>query len=524
MRARWSRNAVQFTAKPPQPKAQTPLPVPFLSRVAPWRSPSLNGVGWRRPALALWLYLAGCSARATERGNAASWAREPLQYRVRVAATLDQVDVSACGLLAGEWIAGRGEAKGRLRYARWLDPPLARLPAPDGVIQLGERARRGCFGYGVSLHEGGSLSALVARAEQSVLASPNAWLWRPRRRTPELRAELALELPRGMSASLPWAFEARGSAREQDQANGRYLLDAGAFAFDSYAAFGRFETLRAEAHGAVASAALLGPLPKLDRAQGERWLSEALHIGAQSDGRFPARALQLVVVPGGAGREPFGNVARGGGASVLMFVPTSFGGAELRRDWVLPHELSHLLLPFVAREDAWLPEGLATYYQELLRARAGVISTQEALANIAQALRSAAHEGTGRSLAEESRAMHRTHAYRSVYWGGAGQLLVADVELRRGSGGKKTLDRLLTALRAESHGLTALSAQAVLARLDALGGGALFGALARHAESQAFPDFEPTLRALGVRADGTLSETAPLAAVRDALFSPQSEK
>jgi predicted metalloprotease with PDZ domain len=209
---------------------------------------------------------------------------------------------------------------------------------------------------------------------------------------------------------------------------------------------------------------------------------------------------------------------------VLMFVPRNFGPAELRRDWVLPHELSHLLLPFVAREDAWLPEGLATYYQELLRARAGVLSKQQALANIADALRSAVHEGTGRSLAAESRAMHQTHAYRSVYWGGAGQLLIADVELRRRSGGAKTLDGLLAALRAESPGLTPLSAQAVLARLDALGGVTLFGALARHVETHAFPDFEPTLAALGVRADGTLSEAAPLAALRDALFAAQSAK
>lgn len=475
---------------------------------------------WRRPALALWLSLAGCGARAPANGDPAGEAREPLNYRVRVAATLDQVDVSVCGLLAGEWIAGRSEAASRLRYARWLDPPAAQLPAAEGVIQLGARPRRGCFGYGVSLHEGGSLSAVVARVEQSVLASPNAWLWRPRRRAPELRAELVLELPEGMSASLPWAVD----AHQREPARDRYLLDAGAFAFDSYAAFGQFEALHGEAYGAVASAALLGPLPKLDRAEASRWLSEALHIAAQSDGRFPARALQLVIVPGGAGREPFGNVARGGGASVLMFIPRNFGGAELRRDWVLPHELSHLLLPFVAREDAWLPEGLATYYQELLRARAGVLSTQEALANIAQALRSAVHEGTGRSLAEESRAMHRTHAYRSVYWGGAGQLLIADVELRRGSGGAQTLDRLLAALRAEGPGLTALSAQALLARLDALGGVTLFGALARHVESHAFPDFEPTLHALGVRADGTLSDTAPLAAVRDALFAPQAEK
>jgi predicted metalloprotease with PDZ domain len=314
-----------------------------------------------------------------------------------------------------------------------------------------------------------------------------------------------------MSASLPWAADAAAT---------RYLLDADAFAFDSYAAFGRFETLRGEHQGTQASAALLGALPNMDRPAAARWLGDALQIAAQSDGRFPARALQLLLVPVEAGGEPFGNVARGGGASVLMFVPRSFGPSELRRDWVLPHELSHLLLPFVAREDAWLPEGLATYYQELLRARAGVLSKAEALANIAQALRSALHEGTGRVLAAESRDMHRTHAYRSVYWGGAGQLLIADVELRRASDGAKTLDDLLAALRAESSGLAPRSAQAVLDRLDALGGVTLFGARGRDAERRAFPDFEPTLEALGVRADGTLSEAAPLAALRDALFAP----
>jgi M61 glycyl aminopeptidase len=476
----------------------------------------------RRAGFALWLALFGCAgARPSARDDES--ARDPvLHYSVRVAPQLDRIDVVVCGRLAGEWIAGRAEAAERLSYASWLDPPATKLPTPEGVIQLGERARSGCFGYGVQLHEGGSLSAVVGRAAQSVLASPNAWLWRPRRRPPTLRAELTLDLPPGMSASLPWAVAA--PAGDGGATGDRYWLDADAFAFDSYAAFGRFETLRGEGHGTVASAALLDALPNLDGAAGARWLSEALHIAAQSDGRFPARALQLVVVPAGAGGEPFGNVARGGGASVLMFVPRSFGAAELRRDWVLPHELSHLLLPLVAREDAWLPEGLATYYQELLRARAGVLSKQQALANVAEALRSAVREGTGRTLAAESRDMHRTRAYRSVYWGGAGFLLIADVELRRASGGAKTLDGLLSALRAESSELTPRSARAVLAQLDALGGVTLFGALARAVETRSFPDFEPTLKALGVRADGTLSEAAPLATLRDALLAPVAER
>jgi hypothetical protein len=468
----------------------------------------------RRAALAFVLGLAGCGSARPDGHAPEALASTQLRYRVRLAASLDGLDVELCGRLSGEWIAGRGEAAQRLRYARWLGAGAAsQLPTSQGVIQLGERARQGCLAYGVSLHDGGSLSAVVTHMGEHLLASPNAWLWRPRWRAAQIRAELTLELPAGMRASLPWA--------EQD---GRYALDASAFAFDSYAAFGPFQLLRSKRHGVSASAALLGALPHVTGADAERWLSEAVHIAAQSDGRFPARALQLVVVPVALGEEPFGSVARGGGASVLMFVPQRFDAAQLRRDWVLPHELSHLLLPFVKREDAWLAEGLATYYQELLRARAGVLSTEQALANIAQALRSAVHEGTGRTLAEESRAMHRTHAYRSVYWGGAGHLLMADVELRRVSRGEKTLDQLLSALRAETDGPTPLAGRTALARLDALGGVALFGQLAEQAERKAFPDFEPTLQALGVDRNGALSKTAPLAALRDALFAAQVER
>jgi predicted metalloprotease with PDZ domain len=202
-----------------------------------------------------------------------------------------------------------------------------------------------------------------------------------------------------------------------------------------------------------------------------------------------------------------------------MFVPDSYDRERLARDWVLPHELSHLLLPFVRSEDAWLAEGLATYYQELTRARAGVITVSEALRNIAEALRSAQHEGTGRTLCEESRAMHQTHAYRAVYWGGAGALLMADLALRTESQGALTLDDLLTRIRGEARMAPAYSARELLARMDELAHSQLFRALAARCEESAFPDFEPALRALGVDTDGGVKEDD--SGLQRAIFAPR---
>lgn len=444
---------------------------------------------------ATWLFalslLGSCAGRQT---RASQPDGTTLRYEVELAPDLGSITVGLCfhGAMFGGLIPGRAEAASRLTWLRWRSTPAGATKLVDGRIPIAPEQHEGCLSYRVELGEGGGLSALVTRAGDHLVASPNVWLWRPALRPLKLTATLALTLPAGIRASLPFV---RVSARE-------YTLPDSVFAFDSHAAFGGFDEIEIEEAGIHAHAALLGAVRGLDRPAAEGWLRDAVRIASGSDGRFPAQALHLLVIPGMGGDEPFGSVARGGGASVLMFVPQEFNRERIARDWVLPHELSHLLLPFVKREDAWLAEGLATYYQEVLRARAGVIGENDALANITQALRSAQHEGTGRTLCEESRAMHQTHAYRAVYWGGAGSMLLADVALRQESAGALTLDDLLARIRSEARMAPTYSASELLARMDELAHSQLFRALGARCEAATFPDFEPTLRAL--------AELAPL--------------
>jgi hypothetical protein len=462
------------------------------------------------------LLLVSCAARQKTFAGP-DGASTTLRYRVELAADLRSMNVELCfrGAMFGGLVPGRAEAVERVRALSWLsgggEGPVA-LEA--GRIPIASTQDAGCLRYSVSLSEGGSLSALVTRVGENLVASPNVWLWRPALRPLKLTATLALALPPGVDASLP--FVRLGTSEQGSE----YQLPDSVFAFDSHAAFGHFHEHAIDEAGVHAHAAVLGSLRGLDDGTVDDWLRSAMRIASGSDGSFPAAALHVLVIPAGGGYEPFGSVARGGGASVLLFVPDSFDRERLARDWVLPHELSHLLLPFVRREDAWLAEGLATYYQEVLRARAGVIGADEALANIAQALRSAQHEGTGRSLCAESRTMHQTHAYRSVYWGGAGSLLEADLALRQQSAGKLTLDRLLARIRSEARMAPTYSASELLERMDALAGTHLFRDLGARCESAPFPDFEPSLRALGVDAQGRVRETAELASLRAQIFGP----
>ncbi|MET0287152.1 MAG: hypothetical protein ABW352_21895, partial [Polyangiales bacterium] len=189
----------------------------------------------------------------------------------------------------------------------------------------------------------------------------------------------------------------------------------------------------------------------------------------------------------------FGMVARGGSASVLLIVSEDAEPQALLRDWVLPHELSHLLLPYVERDHSWLSEGFATYYQEVLLARAGLPSEQEAIRRLAESLRSVSAQAGETSLVDECARLELTRDYRKVYWGGAAYWLDLDVKLRAQG---LELDALLHALRALPSARELWSARQLVAQLDALSGTKLFTSGFDDAARQPFPPFEDALRAL----------------------------
>jgi hypothetical protein len=463
------------------------------------------------------LLLTGCALGAHERERHADAPATSWHYEITLDEALTRVDARVCfhGVVPRELRAGKDEAAAHLSYARWLGPgAVRRLKVQRGRIQLLEDTRDGCVAYGVDLRETGSLDAAVRRIGRDVLASPNVWLWRPERRATEAVATIALKLPPKHSALLPWP--------ERD---GLRVLDAEAFRFDSYAAFGRFERILGREGNVDIEAAVVAGKLAVDRDAVLRWLRASVRVAALSDGQFPRERLTAIVVPTPANADPvlFGMVARGGGASVLLLVNDHSPEAALRSDWVLPHELSHLLLPFVDRGQAWLSEGLATYYQEVLLARAGTISERVALSRIARSLRSAAAEDPGGSVIALQPATQATYDFRKIYWGGASYWLNVDVELRRRSSGHVTVDSVLTKLRERDRQRGVWTMRAMIDALDALAGTPVFSFVLEKAQHEEFPAFEQVLSDLGVRGQGEsieLDDAAALAGIRRAIFTP----
>lgn len=346
-----------------------------------------------------------------------------------------------------------------------------------------------------------------------LFGSPDAWLWRPEPWPPGTSGRLALTLPDDMQASVPWPRAGDGA----------YLVDATTWRMMCRAAFGRLSLRTVDVGGASLTLARLpGSLTATDAGL-TRWLETAAGSVSLATGRFPAAHAQIFVLPVGMGRAiPFGMAMRGGGPTALMLVSSTARDEDLLGEWVGVHELAHLLLPPLRREDAWLGEGLASYYQEILRGRAGVHEPSRAWAELVDGFERGRDAVQSSTLRDASARMDRERAYFQVYWGGAAILLRLDVEARRQG---RSLDQLVRAVRArEPRDGQQRAAAEVIRWMGAEAAELPVQAIVDAGLSQPFPEVGDLLDALGVKrlAEGRveLRDDAPDAALRDAILAP----
>jgi len=196
------------------------------------------------------------------------------------------------------------------------------------------------------------------------------------------------------------------------------------------------------------------------------------------------------------------------------------------RDWVAVHELSHLFHPYLDDEGSWLAEGLATYYQNVLRARAGLLTPAEAWEQIDYGF--ARGRGAMRAGDVPLGASGERPNFMRVYWSGTAYWLEVDTELRRASGNRLDIDEALR--RFDDCCLPSYRAwqpAEFVAKLDALAGTDVFRKhFDAYAKRRDFPDLKPLYARLGlVRTAGdtlAFDDAAPEANVRRAIMAPRS--
>jgi len=319
------------------------------------------------------------------------------------------------------------------RNGKWvkLEARSSQLEAPECITDC-------TFRYVLDLeHVERSFEGVVAVGEHAFVAPSPSWMIHPD------------PIPKGaydvtvLGASEPTStFEdvpfATGLQRKSEK-------DATHFAFATYdywegsfAAFGKLRHRMIEAAGAKIEIVLVSET-KLALTDDEvaTWVKEDAECVAQIYGHFPVDRASIFIVPiDGAGEVVFGKVLSLGGSSVIALTGTRFPKENRHTDWVLVHEMTHLGFPTIGNV-RWLTEGLATYYEPILRTRKGWRTPESLWDALAHSMK----RGIPRDGAEL--ALDRREGIDDVYWGGAIFMLLADVGIRRATDNKKSFDDVL---------------------------------------------------------------------------------
>ena len=253
-----------------------------------------------------------------------------------------------------------------------------------------------------------------------------------------------------------------------------------------------------------------GPEPLVE------WVKRSLGIVAAYYGHFPVSELRIRVSSTGGGGVRHGTTFAAHGALIRITVGRDVTAAELLNDWVLVHEMTHLALPDVGEEHAWLSEGVAVYVEGVARAQAGNRPARDVWAEQVSSM--------PRGLPQAGDAgLDRTHTWGRTYWGGALFCLLADVQIRQRTGNRLGLQSALRAVTRASGGLAAdWPIERVFAVGDAAVGTKVLEELyARSKDTPFAPDLPDLWRSLGIEPfEGTvrLHDDAPLAKIRDAIM------
>ena len=261
------------------------------------------------------------------------------------------------------------------------------------------------------------------------------------------------------------------------------------------------------------------------------WLETALGAVRTVSPDYPVDRLivRLNAADTGGRAVAFGRVRRSAIPALEFYVDPHAGLAALNADWRSYHEAAHLLIPFPGNRDIWFTEGLASYYQYLLQARAGVIGEEQAWTELARGFQRGLDDpaGAGRTLRSLSPRMWRLNAFKRVYWTGAAFFLNVDVRLRTETRGRHSLDSALAEFhRCCMERRERWDARALIEQLGAVSVPAIWRQEYRRIiDAPAEPDVQRAFEALGIAFDGrnVLLDPAPqLRRLRTAIVEPAS--
>jgi hypothetical protein len=288
-----------------------------------------------------------------------------------------------------------------------------------------------------------------------------------------------------------------------------------------YDAFDRLPKTDLEVSGGTIHVAFAPGEIALPREKVFDWIKASARAVSTYYGRFPVSSLRLLLVPVDGARVRGGTTWGYRGAAIRLPLGRDSTEADLKRDWVIVHEMVHTALPDLDDRYNWLSEGLAVYVEPIARVQAGDLTAQEiwqaVMRDMPKGLPQAGDQG-----------LDNTDTWGRKYWGGAMFCLLADVEIRKRTGNRLGLqDAMRGVLAAGGNHEQDWPIARVLSTADkAVGVDVLTRLHDEMGPKPVTPDLAGLWRDLGLKAQGEnleFDDTAPLAAIRKSITEARSK-
>jgi hypothetical protein len=248
------------------------------------------------------------------------------------------------------------------------------------------------------------------------------------------------------------------------------------------------------------------------------WVCNAAVAVSIYYGHFPVTQAGVDVRSrgrGGIGGTTWGGHPDVAGAYSRMMLGESTTADDLYSDWTMTHEFTHMAFPQLPENQHWAEEGMATYLEPIERVQAGQLPAEKVWHDIYRDMKQGEPDLKDKGL-------NNTHTWARTYWGGAMFWFAADVAIYNKTGGRKNLrDAMRAIVNAGGNIEREGSLQDELAIGDrATGTTVLMDAYRAQADQPQAVDLDGIWKAIGVNADGSLNDHAPLAGFRTRVMQP----
>ena len=171
---------------------------------------------------------------------------------------------------------------------------------------------------------------------------------------------------------------------------------------------------------------------KASRATLTSWVDRSAKGIANYFGVFPVKKLSVFIYPSPGTGITFAETLPRNGSEIKVYLGTDSTESDLKKSWMLVHEMVHLGFTFTEDSQDWATEGLATYAEPIIRAQMGDQRKEEAWSDM--------KGGLAQGLPQPGdRGLNNTRTWGRVYWGGALFYLLADIQIRTQTHFKKGL-------------------------------------------------------------------------------------